>query len=122
VVRIRATYRPSGDPAKLVRRLEVVLSYPFVRSDSGEHLLLESPTGRGWTRVKATDHIGTAQLVGSMASLGYVAAAGMRAIRASPPAGGASSQGIPIAIVVVAGVLILLIAVIVFGGRRRERR
>jgi len=125
VVRVRATYRPGGGPARLVRPIEVVVSYPFVASDSGEHLLLESATGSIWTRVKATDHVGTAQLVGPMRSLGYVAAAGVRATRATSSPAGPASQGIPIAIVVVAAVLVLLIIVIVAGGRdggRRPRR
>jgi hypothetical protein len=123
LVRIRATYRPSGEAVTRLRRpIEVVLLYPFVRSDSGEHLVLQSTGGGAWRTLRATDHVGSAQLIASVRSLGTVAAAGRRLSGTPPaPSAGGSDHGTFIGIVVGAvGVLVLL--VLVFGRRGDERR
>jgi hypothetical protein len=125
VVRIRATYQPSGDPASPKKAIEVVLIYPFVPTDSGQHVLVASPNGKSWKTVKATDHPASAQLIGSVRTLGDVAAAGTRLARVSPSStatGPGSSTGIIVAIAVGA-VLVLLLLVLVFrrGGESRRR-
>jgi hypothetical protein len=124
LVRIRATYQPSGDPASPKKSIEVVLIYPFVPTDSGEHVLLVSPNGKSWKTVRATDHTGSAQLIGAVRSLGDVAAAGTRLAGVSPSsaASGPSSAG-TIVFIAVGAVLVLLLLVLVFrrGGDRRRR-
>jgi hypothetical protein len=124
VMRIRATYAPSGAPARLAKPLEVVLVYAFAPTDSGQHLLLTSPDGRVWSREKATDRIANAQLLGPMGQLGYVAAAGIRGSpHASPSAGAPSgSDTITVVALVAAAILVLLALALVFGRRDRPRR
>lgn len=124
VVRIRATYQPSGDPASPKKAIEVVLIYPFVVTDSGQHVLLVSPNGKSWKTAKATDHPGSAQLIGSARTLGDVAAAGTRLARVSPSAAasGPSSTG-TVVFIAIGAVLVLLLLVLVFrrGGEARRR-
>jgi hypothetical protein len=124
VVRIQAAYQPSGDPATPKKAIEVVLIYPFVPTDSGQHVLLVSPNGKSWRTVKATDHPASAQLIGTVRTLGDVAAAGTRLARVSPSTAvsGPSSTG-TVVFIAVGAVLVLLLLVLAFrrGGDTRRR-
>lgn len=125
-IRIAATYEPSGDPAdELLEPIEVVLTYPFVLEDGGDHALLESKNGQDWSRVRATDHIGTSQAIGRIRSFGYVMVVGRRLSNppTEPPSTGGPDEGIPLVIIGVGVVAVLLLLAIIFGGRggRRSR-
>jgi hypothetical protein len=125
--RVVATYVPSGDPVRnLSRGVELVLVYPFVLDDGGDHQLITSPDGSAWRRIHTTDHAGPAQAIGTMPSFGYVAVSGLRARQSSSPTPSEGGPGVPVAIVVAGAVLIVLLLVLLFGGRggrgdRRER-
>jgi hypothetical protein len=126
VVQIQAAYQPSGERiSKPKRPIEVALVYPFVASDSGEHLMLES-SGGGWETIKATDHVASAQIMGSISDFGDVAAAGKRlpaSASRSPSSSGSSGTGTIVAIVVGALLVsVLLVAVFRRGGDRGDRR
>jgi hypothetical protein len=120
VVRIEARYEPSGDPVTApAKAIEVVLLYPFVSTDSGRHVLLTSPGGTSWTTVRATDHVASAQLLGSIRTFGDVVAAGTRLARASgvsAPSGARSSVG-TVLVLAVGALLVLLVLFLVFRGR-----
>jgi hypothetical protein len=123
-VRVAATYRPSGDPVrKLTRGVELVLVYPFVLDDAGDHQLVVSPDGRAWQRVRTTDHVVPAQAIGTIPSFGYVAVSGLRTRGASSPGPSEGGPGVPLAIIGAGVALIVLLVVLLFGGRgdRRER-
>jgi hypothetical protein len=123
-VRVVATYRPSGDPVRnLSRGVELVLVYPFVLDDGGDHQLITSPDGSAWQRIRTTDHVGPAQAIGTMSSFGYAAVSGLRAQRSSSPAPSEGGPGVPFAIIAAGVVLIALLLFLLFGGRgdRHER-
>jgi hypothetical protein len=124
-VRVEATYEPGGDPVKeLLEPIEVVLTYPFVLSDSGEHTLLVSEEGDDWSKVRTADHQGPSQAIGSMGSLGYVMVAGRRLENAPspPPSTGAPNEGIPLAVIGAGVIAVLLVLAIIFGGRGERRQ
>jgi hypothetical protein len=96
-VRIAAAYEPSGDPVTaLDRGIEVVLVYPFVLNDGGDHVLLVSPDGQDWRKIRTADHIGPAQAIGTVPSFGYVVVSGRRAQVPTSPAGeNGGAEGVP---------------------------
>jgi hypothetical protein len=125
VVRLAATYQPSGDPVTELRHpIEVVLLYPFVRADAGERTLLVSRNGGRWDTVRTTDHVGSAQLIGSVETLGTVTAAGRRlaAAPSGPPGSDGRSSTATVVILVVGGFLVVLVLFLVFGRRREPTR
>jgi hypothetical protein len=126
-VRVTATYLRSGEPVrKLTRGVELVLVYPFVLDDGGDHELVVSPDGRAWQRIRTTDHVGPAQAIGTMPSFGYAAVSGLRARGAASPGASEGGPGVPLVIIGAGAVLIVLLLVLLFGGRgdrgERDRR
>jgi hypothetical protein len=119
-VRIAATYEPGGDPVTtLDRGIEVVLVYPFVLNDGGDHVLLVSDDGGVWRKIRTTDHVAPSQAIGTIPSFGYVVVSGRRGQVSTSPAGeSGGGEGVPIAIVAAAVVLVGLLLLILFGGRR----
>jgi hypothetical protein len=124
VVRLDARYEPSGAPVtRVTRPIEVVLLYPFVPTDSGRHVLLSSADGTSWTTLEATDHVASAQLLGSVRTLGDVAAAGMRAARPTASvAPSAGTNGMTTVAIVAGAALVILALFLVFGRRRAGGR
>jgi hypothetical protein len=122
LVVIAGTYEPSGDAVRtLLRPIEVVVLYPFVRSDSGSRLVLYSRDGR-WKRLRATDHVGQAQLIASIGAPGTVAAAGRRASALPSPSPSASaSPGRGAIIGVVAAAIVLIVLLVLALGRGGDR-
>jgi hypothetical protein len=120
VVRLDARYEPSGARVtELARPIEVALLYPFVPTDSGRHVLLSSTGGTSWTTVRATDHVASAQLLGSVRTLGDVAAAGARAARPSAAPGSGSSTNTVTTVAIVAVAALAILALFLLFGRRR---
>lgn len=119
VVLIDATYQPSGDEANLADPATVVLVYPLLANDHGDHSMIRSRTGRTW-RTLQTDDLPSIQQAGAdIEQLGYLSVAGQPA---APTAGTGTGGGgsSTTTIVIVAGLIVLAVtAAIVL--RRRSR-
>ena len=75
--RLDATYEPSGDRAKLVLPLDVVLIYPVTPNlHASVHQLYTSPDGQTWTAQEGSDSLAQQQAEGPVPELGYVMVAG----------------------------------------------
>ena len=124
-----ATYRPSGDEAKLANLATVVLVYPLLANDHGSHSIISSTTGDRWQALETDDLPSIQQAGADIHELGYVSVAGQPA---SPTTGTGSSGGGSSAatIAIVAGLVVLAIVAAVLlrrGSRsasdeRNERR
>jgi hypothetical protein len=103
-----ATYRPSGDEAKLANFATVVLVYPLLANDHGSHSIISSTTGDRWQALKTDDLPSIQQAGADIHELGYVSVAGEPA---SPTTGTGSSGGGSTAatIAIVAGLVVLAI-------------
>jgi hypothetical protein len=103
-----ATYRPSGDVAKLANLATVVLVYPLLANDHGSHSIISSTTGDRWQALKTDDLPSIQQAGADIHELGYVSVAGEPA---SPTTGTGSSGGGSSAatIAIVAGLVVLAI-------------
>jgi hypothetical protein len=122
-VRIAATYEPSGATVrKLIKPIEVVLTYPFVPEDGGERTLLESTNGQDWSRVRTTDHVGPSQAIGKVTSFGYVLVAGRRLKNVPGQPSTGTGERVPLIILGFGALLVLLILVLIFGGRSERPR
>ena len=122
VVRIDATYRPTGgDVSRLARPSLVTLSYPIVVQGGFSNTVMVSRDGRTWTAVTSTDHPGSQAVLATVRSLGYFAV-GQTSGTETPTAVASTGRTIDTWVVVglVAGAL--LAAVLVVVARRRERR
>ena len=103
-----ATYRPSGDEAKLANPATVVLVYPLLANDHGSHSIIWSTTGDRW-KALVTDDLPSIQQAGAdIDELGYVSVAGEPA---SPTIGSGGSGGSSSAatIAIVAGLVVLAV-------------
>ncbi len=121
VVRIVATYQPSGDPVGRLRRSgQVVLAYPLLFTGGGfSDAMLHSDDARTWTRIPSTDSIGRQLVHANVDGFGYFAV-GQTAIPAGSPSAAPSGRTLPIVLsglAVAAGVALVLIALV----RRRSR-
>jgi hypothetical protein len=120
VIRIEATYEPSGTPADLVEgTTRVVLVYPLVVGAHG-HTIAASSDGRSWTTPETNDLPSIQQADALIDALGYAAVAstpnGASATSSGGPASGGSSAA---TIAIVAGLVVLTgAAVYVMRGRR----
>jgi hypothetical protein len=124
-----ATYRPSGDEAKLANLATVVLVYPLLANDHGSHSIISSTTDDRWQALETDDLPSIQQAGADIHELGYVSVAGQPA---SPTTGTGSSGGGSSAatIAIVAGLVVLAIVAAVLlrrGSRsasdeRNERR
>ena len=120
---LEATYRPSGDAAKLASLATVVLVYPLLANDHGSHSIIWSTTGDRWKALETDDLPSIQQSGADIRELGYVSVAGQPA---SPTAGGGgSAEGSSAAtIAIVAGLVVLAIvaAVLLRRGSRSPTR
>ena len=118
-----ATYRPSGDEAKLANLATVVLVYPLLANDHGSHSIIWSTTGDRWKALKTDDLPSIQQAGADIRELGYVSVAGQPA---SPTTGTGSSGGGSSAatIAIVAGLVVLAVvaAVLLRRGSRSASR
>jgi len=126
--RIRASYRPSGQPVTAIGgQSSVSLVYPLlagpVASPSG-HVLLASVDGRAWQRLQSTDAPGVHQVSAPLRGTGYVQVAIPPAV-AKPS--GRSRTAVLLAASGAAAVLVLAAVAarrlfLPGRGRRRRRR
>jgi hypothetical protein len=111
VYRLKAAYRPSGDPARLTPDagdgVRVVLVYPFEPNVHAGHEVIVSTDGMAWTAVDTNDLPSIQQADGPIPSLGYVAVAGLPPAVGGTAGDGGSSAAATIAIV--AGLVVLLV-------------
>ncbi len=121
VLRIVATYRPSGDPVGALRKPgTVVLAYPLLFTGGGfSDAMLRSDDARTWTRIPSTDSIGRQLVHANVDGFGYFAV-GQTAIPAGSASAARSGRSLPIVLAglaVVAGVALVVVALV----RRRSR-
>ncbi len=117
-----ATYRPSGDVAKLANLATVVLVYPLLANDHGSHSIIWSKSGDRWQALETDDLPSIQQAGADIRELGYVSVAGQPA---SPTTGtGGSGGGSSAAtIAIVAGLIVLAVVAAVLlrrGSASRE--
>lgn len=119
VVEVRATYRPSGEPARLAAPITVVLIYPRLANDHRGHTIVVSSDGAAWGAVESHDLASIQQVDAATEDLGLVAVAG------SPPSPSAipgASAGRPSAAALVIVMAIALLAVAAWAALRGRRR
>ena len=117
-----ATYRPSGDEAKLANLATVVLVYPLLANDHGSHSIIWSTTGDRWKALETDDLPSIQQAGADIRELGYVSVAGQPA---SPTtgAGSSGSGSSPATIAIVAGLIVLaVVAAVLRRGSRSASR
>ena len=116
-----ATYRPSGDEAKLANLATVVLVYPLLANDHGSHSIIWSTTGDRWKALRRTTCRASSRPGADIHELGYVSVAGAASLadhRDGSSGGGSSAATIAI----VAGLVVLAIvaAVLLRRGSRSD--
>ena len=118
VVRIEATYLPSGDTVHVEPgKARVVLFYPIVLNRHGDHAIVSSPDGVTWTPTETNDLPSIQQADGLVPTLDYVAAALQPG--ASPTGTGGSGINLA-ATIVIALAIVVLIAILLWTLRRRS--
>jgi hypothetical protein len=127
VVRLEATYEPSGRPVGSIEQpLEVILVYPLPPDvHAATHTLVSSPAGTTWTASDGTDSPGIQQTEGPVDALGYVAAAGDVSSGPSSPAPSPGTSGnttLGIALIVGAVCAALVGLGLLLRGREPRRR
>jgi hypothetical protein len=125
VYRITARYEPTGERVStLVVPIQTILAYPFQANDLADHTLIVTANGRRWSVADSKDHLGAAQVVGTLPRFGYIAAASPPFLLPSSPAAPSPTPGesIPVPIVIVGVVLIVLLAGVALGSRGERRR
>lgn len=123
VVRLEATYQPSGTPvADVGDGARIVLVYPFTLNEHGSHTIVSSPHGRHWDAPETNDLPSIQQADALVEMLGLVAVARNPAVTpgASPTAGAETGSGVA-TIAIVAGLIVLTLAVVVMMRRGSER-
>ena len=111
-----ATYRPSGDVAKLANLATVVLVYPLLANDHGSHSIISSKSGDRWQALRTDDLPSIQQAGADIRELGYVSVAGQPA---SPTTGtGGSGGGSSAATIAIVGGLFVLAVVAAVLVRR----
>ncbi len=115
VVRLRASYLPSGDPVRTVgKRPRVVLTYPFSAGQHGGHSVIQREAG-AWVAVETNDLPSIQQADGLIDALGDVAVA---VDRSAAPGGSPGGGGNRVATVgLVAGIVILALVAAWLIGR-----
>ncbi|MET0799869.1 MAG: hypothetical protein ABWZ53_01685 [Actinomycetota bacterium] len=111
--RIRATYRPSGEP---IRRfdppIDVIMVYPATATlHANEHDLLWSADGRSWEPLETNDSPGQQQAEAPVPGRGYVLVAGVPAPTTPSPSGTGDEGATPplaVALLVAAGAALLI--------------
>jgi len=118
VIKVEASYQPSGKPVTVGNGARIVLVYPFSANQHGSHLVVESADGTAWTSLDSNDLPSIQQVDALIDTLGYVAVARNPNATTAPPAssGGGSTVA---AIAIGAGLVILAVAAaIALRGRR----
>jgi hypothetical protein len=116
VVRIEASYQPTGDPIEVLgQRAQVVLAYPAeVGGTNIQHRLLVSTDGRQWRAMETVDSHFQLLIQASVTSLGYFAV--------GRPEGSGAKAGASLGTILIYVLLGLLLVPIVFFIIRTERR
>ena len=120
--RMAATYQPSGDRAKLVFPLDVVLIYPVTPNlHASVHQITTSPDGQTWTAQEGSDSLAQQQAEGSMPELGYVMVTGdAGAVPLTPAGGSTGSSSTAIVLIVLAACVGLIGLGLIVRGRARS--
>jgi hypothetical protein len=124
VIKLTATYDPSGDPIDTMDKpLETILVYPLPPNvHTSSHTLIFSADGKTWERSEGTDSTAIQQVEGPVRTLGYVAAAADVSATSSPsPAGGGNST-LGIALIVGAVCAALVGVGLLLRGREPSER
>jgi hypothetical protein len=118
VIRVEATYQPSGTPVEVGSGARIVLVYPFSANQHGSHVVVESADGKTWTSLDTNDLPSIQQVDALIDTLGYVAVARNPTATTAPPASGGGGSTVA-AIAIGAGLVILAVAaVIALRGRK----
>lgn len=119
---IEATYRPSGDAARLANPANVVIVYPLLANDHGSHSIIWSRSGERWKALETDDLPSIAQAGADIDELGYLSVAGQPS---SPTAGSGTLGASSVAtIAIVAGLIVLAViaaALLRRGSSSRDR-
>lgn len=119
LLRLEASYVPSGDAADLVAASTIVLVYPLFSNDHGGHTILHSATGDDWTDLETSDFPSIQQADAEIDGLGYVA------VTWTPGAPNTSNDdGSPVGTIVVTSAIAVLtfVAVYLILGARRPAK
>jgi hypothetical protein len=110
---VEATYLPSGEPVALAVETRVVLVYPLLAGDHGDHEVLVSERGRTWTAVETTDLRSIQQVDGVVEVLGYLTVGGDPLTPGASPSPGSDEGGTSVlAFVIIAALVVLAIGVV----------
>lgn len=120
VVLITATYQPSGDVAKLSNLATVVLVYPLLANDHGEHSVVRSPTGTTWKTIQTDDLPSIQQAGADIDRLGYVSVAGRPAAPTAGAETGRSGSSMATIVIVAGLILLAVVAAVLLRGRSRS--
>jgi hypothetical protein len=125
VIRVEATYRPTGDAVTSLQRPSLLtLAYPIVVQGGFADTVLFSEDGRRWTQVESTDHPAQQSVLGTIHSLGYFAVG--QASGSGSPASASTGRKVPswlVPLLVVLAVIVVVLAVWVRrGGDAGPRR
>jgi hypothetical protein len=116
VVRLEATYQPSGDPVPgPLLGVRVVLVYPFTAGEHGSHTIISSSDGETWTTPETNDLPSIQQADALIETMGYVAI-GQEPAPPRPPGRAGASAVAAVGIVVALGAL--SVAVVLLLRRR----
>ncbi len=115
---IGATYQPSGNEAELASLATVVLVYPLLANDHGDHSMIRSRTGKTWKTLDTDDLPSIQQAGADIEQLGYLSVAGLPA---APTAGAETGGGSSVTTIVIVAGLIVLAVVAAIVLRRRSR-
>jgi hypothetical protein len=124
VIKLTATYEPSGDPVDTIdKSLETILVYPLPPNvHTTSHAVVFSSDGKIWERADGTDSPSNQQVEGPVRTLGYVAVAADVSATSSPsPAGGGNST-LGIALIVGAVCAALVGVGLLLRGREPSER
>jgi hypothetical protein len=125
VIRVEATYRPTGDAVTSLQRPSLLtLAYPIVVQGGFADTVLFSEDGRRWTQVESTDHPAQQSVLGTIHPLGYFAVG--QASGSGSPASASTGRKVPswlVPLLVVLAVIVVVLAVWVRrGGDAGPRR
>jgi hypothetical protein len=119
---LRATYEPSGKPARVAEPLRFIAVYPTTQTlHATTHEILRSDDGQTWTALASRDAPGIQQVEASVTEAGFLVVAGeLTPIPAiTTPAADDTDPLIVILLVVSAAAMLVGAAFLVRGGRAK---
>jgi hypothetical protein len=118
VIRVQATYRPTGDAVTALQRPSLLtLAYPIVVQGGFADAVLFSEDARRWTQIESTDHPAQQSVLGTIHSFGYFAVS--QASGSGSPASGSTGRKVPswlVPLLIVLAVIVVVLAVWVRRG------